>query len=72
MLTAKVVATVRAIDRKLRDAGCDWHDLTSALASKRGKSAPFQEPPAQAAASADLARDRRIVRPRSAGRHPVA
>jgi hypothetical protein len=23
----EVVATVRAIDRKLRAAGCDWHDL---------------------------------------------
>jgi hypothetical protein len=23
----EVVATVRAIDRKLKAAGCDWHDL---------------------------------------------
>ncbi|EYD74087.1 hypothetical protein Rumeso_04340 [Rubellimicrobium mesophilum DSM 19309] len=28
----EVVATVRAIDRTLRDAGFDWHDVTSALA----------------------------------------
>lgn len=27
----EVVATVRAIDRALRGAGCDWHDLTAAL-----------------------------------------
>lgn len=45
----KVVATVRAIERTLRDAGCNWHDLTELLAPARPmqRACPKPEPQPQ-------------------------
>ncbi len=41
----EVVASIRAIDRMLRSAGCDWHDLAAAI--ERGGVRPVPAKPAR-------------------------
>ena len=55
----EVVATVRAIDRTLRGAGCDWHDLTEVLAPLRPQAVPKARPEPQRAPTGAWARPRR-------------
>jgi hypothetical protein len=43
----EVVSTVRAIDRTLRGAGFDWHDLTSALKPALPRPASMPQPQPQ-------------------------
>lgn len=47
----EVVATVRAIERALKSAGKDWHDLAKAIGSTAGVSSHRATPRPEAASS---------------------